>query len=111
MFTGRHMPAFEMGNAGADSGLPSSEMELLLLLLMCPETAEELDTMLMEDDRRTLSSPDGNGVAGIASVLKRLEAFGLFSGESKPDIGGSPTEVWSLTEQGRLIARHEAAKQ
>lgn len=104
------MSASETANAGDGSGLTSSEMELLLLLLMSPETAAELDTMLMEDDRRNLSGPDGNGVSGIASVLKILEASGLVSGEPK-HIGGCPTEIWSLTERGRIIARHEAAKQ
>ncbi|GAB3519830.1 hypothetical protein GCM10027402_07210 [Arthrobacter monumenti] len=92
--------------------LNSAEEELLLLLYMCPETAEELECMLAEEDHRQLNGACGTAKDGVAAALKRLAESGLVTVDSEPASPASSDvclqEVWRLTELGRAVASQEA---
>lgn len=81
--------------------LASVERELLVLLAMFPESTEQLETMLVEEDLQHLSGSGPTAREGLTSVLRRLEHLGLVGHEV---VGGSTSDgstVWSLTSAGR----------
>ncbi|MFP5022991.1 hypothetical protein [Pseudonocardia phyllosphaerae] len=83
------------------STVPSDDAarEVLVVLLMCPETVEQLVTMLPEDVEKGLAGRDGSVRAGVGRVLGALHRDGLIR-PVRP-----AHDSWELTGAGRTVAQ------
>lgn len=63
--------------------LSSSEREILVLLLMSPETRESLSTMLTTEDEQELADRGGSVDAGLVLCLDKLSTLELVEAVSE----------------------------
>lgn len=83
------------------------ENEVLVLLLMSPESFDELRGMFTEVDQQVLLALGGTVEAGLNVVLTELALRNLVRAVNPI---GVDNKVWELTQQGEPVARRLVAQ-